>query len=86
MNKLQLTGIALAASAASMFLVAPAMANDAAAGAGEVKCMGMNACKGKGACKTATSSCKGANSCKGQGMTMVKTEKECTDMKGTVAK
>lgn len=85
MNKFQLTGIALAAGAASMFAVAPAFAADAAA-TGTVKCMNANACKGKGACKTATNSCKGQNSCKGKGMMMTKTEKECTDMKGTVAK
>jgi hypothetical protein len=85
MNKLQLTGIALAAGAASMFAVAPAFAADAA-GAPMVKCMGANACKGHGACKTATSSCKGQNACKGKGMMMVKSEKECMDRKGTVAK
>jgi len=32
-----------------------------------VQCMGVNACKGQSACKTASSACKGLNSCKGQG-------------------
>ena len=32
-----------------------------------VKCIGGNACKGKGACKTAVNSCKGQNTCKGKG-------------------
>lgn len=30
-------------------------------------CKGMNACKGKGGCKTDKNSCKGMNDCKGQG-------------------
>jgi len=30
-------------------------------------CVGKNACKGQGGCKTATHDCKGQNACKGQG-------------------
>lgn len=48
------------------------------------KCIGINACKGQSACKTATSSCKGQNSCKGQGMIMTATDKECTEKGGRV--
>ena len=33
----------------------------------KVKCMGGNACKGKGACATGDHSCAGQNSCKGKG-------------------
>ena len=32
-----------------------------------VKCEGGNACKGKGACKSADNACKGQNGCKGKG-------------------
>ena len=56
--------VALAATAAAMFALAPVTAS---AGEGSVKCMGVNACKGLSSCKTATSSCNGHNSCKGQG-------------------
>jgi uncharacterized membrane protein len=49
-----------------------------------VKCIGINACKGQSACKTATSSCKGQNSCKGTGMIMTATDKECTEKGGRV--
>jgi hypothetical protein len=30
-------------------------------------CFGVNACKGQGACKTASNECKGQAACKGQG-------------------
>jgi len=50
----------------------------------EVKCAGINECKGKGACAGAGHSCAGKNDCKGQGWTKVGTEKECTDKGGKV--
>jgi hypothetical protein len=74
MATLKSTGVALATAAALLFgsvALAPAQAEDA-----KVKCQGGNACKGKSACATATSSCAGQNSCKGKGYTMV-TKAEC---------
>ena len=62
------SSLALAAVAATLFTMAPisqSVAND------NVKCMGVNACKGLSSCKTAASSCKGLNSCKGQGFVEV---------------
>ena len=50
---------------------------------GKVKCSGINDCKGKGACKSATSSCKGMNDCKGKGWVET-SDKECKAKKGTV--
>ena len=44
MNKLQITGIALAVGAASMFAIAPAFADDTATTAPMVNCKGGNAC------------------------------------------
>jgi uncharacterized membrane protein len=38
-----------------------------AAEEGKVKCYGVNACKGQGACGGKGHSCAGKNSCKGQG-------------------
>ena len=50
---------------------------------GKVMCMGVNDCKGMGACKTASSSCKGMNSCKGHGWLEL-TKAECDEKGGTV--
>ena len=50
----------------------------------EVKCAGINECKGHGACAGAGNSCAGQNGCKGQGWTKVESEKACTDKGGTV--
>ncbi len=69
MSTLKTTGMALATAAALLFgsvAVTPAHAEDA-----KVKCQGANACKGKSACATATSSCQGQNSCKGKGYVML---------------
>jgi len=49
----------------------------------KVKCSGINACKGKGGCATASNDCAGKNGCKGKGV-METTAKECKDKKGTV--
>ncbi|KTD55996.1 silver efflux pump [Legionella sainthelensi] len=81
MNKIQLTGVALALGAASMFALAPAFANDASTGT--VKCQGGNACKGQSSCKTADNACKGQNSCKGKGISEVSKE-DCDKAGGTV--
>lgn len=66
-------------------------AKDAKAAAPQAKseeagqCHGINECKGKSACHTATNSCGGQNSCKGKGW-MKMTEKECASKKGTFKK
>jgi hypothetical protein len=61
----KISGVALAAAAATMFAIAPMNASAAAHKVG--KCVGGNSCKGTSACATATTSCTGQNSCKGQG-------------------
>ena len=71
------TGLALAATAAALFALAPV----AASAADDVKCMGVNACKGLSSCKTATSACTGLNSCKGQGYVLMSAE-ACTAIGG----
>jgi hypothetical protein len=48
-----------------------------------VKCTGVNACKGHGACKSKTNACAGKNGCKGKGWTEM-TEKDCKDKGGKV--
>jgi hypothetical protein len=79
-----LTGAVLATTAAMLFAMAPV--STAVAAEGGVQCMGINACKGQGACKTADNACKGQNACKGHGLTPAASEQECTEKGGTVAK
>jgi hypothetical protein len=54
-----------------------------AAAAEEVKghCVGANACKGQGACKTANNACKGLNGCKGLGYLDL-TKADCSKISG----
>jgi hypothetical protein len=75
MNLKKLTGIALATAAAGLFVTATVPAF-AAKHEGNVNCMGVNGCKGKGDCATATNACKGQNSCKGKGIVMM-SAKDC---------
>ena len=74
------------AGAAALLLVSGAVIAraDESAGAAQVKCMGVNSCKGQGACATAHNDCKGKNGCKGQGMEKMSSAKDCTDKGGTV--
>ena len=74
------SSLTLAAAAAAMFALAPVSAS---ADENNVRCMGVNACKGLSTCKTASSTCKGHNSCKGQGFVMV-SEEVCEQLGGTV--
>jgi len=80
-----MNGKAIAMTVAGLLLaVTPrAHADDKTAKADKVKCSGINACKGKGACTTASNGCAGQNSCKGRGW-IEATAKECKDKKGTV--
>lgn len=48
-----------------------------------IHCQGVNACKGKGACKSADNACKGQNGCKGKGWVEM-SEKSCKGKGGTV--
>ncbi len=81
MNAKKLTGIVLATAAAGLFATATVPAF-AAKHEGNVMCMGINACKGKGDCATATNACKGQNACKGKGA-MAISAKDCKAKKGT---
>lgn len=80
-------GTLIAGAVASMFAMgafaADAPAKDAKA-AGNVKCVGLNECKGKGACGGAGNDCAGKNACKGKGV-MPMSEADCKAKKGTVA-
>jgi len=66
MQSRKISSAALATAAALLFSAAP-LSGVLAADAAKVKCEGVNACKGKSACATATSACAGQNACKGKG-------------------
>lgn len=83
----KLTGIALASAAATLLLAGCSSSNVGDGGYGatakkvaDVKCSGINSCKGKGACASATHSCAGHNSCKGKGW--IKASKADCEAKG----
>lgn len=87
----KLAGITLASAAATLLLAgcssysgdSAKAAPAASAKMADVKCSGINSCKGSSACATASSACKGHNSCKGKGW--VKTSKaNCTAKGGKV--
>jgi hypothetical protein len=74
----KILGMAVAASAAALFITGCAsMGSGTSAGTeAKVACNGGNGCKGQSECKTANSSCKGQNACKGQGFVSL-TPEEC---------
>jgi hypothetical protein len=84
------TGSITAIAAASLFAAAcgsktpapaaPATMEKTAA----IACMGINACKAQGSCKSEKNACKGQNECKGQGI-MEASAEDCATKGGTVA-
>jgi hypothetical protein len=72
-------GALIAASVAGLFAAAsPVQADDK--DGDTVMCSGINACKGHGACASASNACAGKNGCKGKGLT--KTGKQDCMAKG----
>jgi uncharacterized membrane protein len=79
------SGAALAAAAAGLFLSGTAGVATADTKETKVQCAGVNSCKGKSDCATATSDCHGQNACKSQGWLKM-TEKQCLEKGGKVEK
>lgn len=78
-------GISLATAAAALFIAGATMSvAPKGAAAADVKCMGINACKGQGSCKSAKNDCKGHNACKGQGWSPAASAEACAKAGGTV--
>jgi hypothetical protein len=77
------SGAAIAAAAAALLIAGTAISAPVQLAADDAKghCMGANACKGKGACKTASNDCKGMNACKGKGFVEM-TKAECDKVEG----
>lgn len=72
----RLTGAAIATVAAGLFAIVPI--SGAIAAQGKIICDGVNACKGRGDCKTASNTCKGQNACRGKGF-LALTPKQCEE-------
>ena len=84
--KLSKTSGATQAVAAAAFIASASIVTTVAhADLTQVKCAGLNACKGQSACKTASSSCKAQNACKGQGF-VEKTAAACKYLGGKIIK
>jgi len=79
------SGAALAAAAAGLFLAGTAGVTAADKTEAKVQCTGVNACKGKSECSSAKNGCSGQNACKGQGWVSM-TEKQCMEKGGKVEK
>jgi uncharacterized membrane protein len=77
------SGAVLAAAALSLAVTGVAFTAGPAAAAEKVQCVGVNSCKGQGACKQATHSCKGQNACKGQAWIST-TAAQCKAWGGTI--
>jgi hypothetical protein len=78
------TGKMIAMAVAGLLLSAgPKLATAGDAQTSKVKCEGINSCKGKSACSTATNGCAGMNECKGKGWIEV-SAKECKAKKGKI--
>jgi hypothetical protein len=76
------SGAAIAAAAAALLIAGTAISAPVQLAAdAKGHCVGANACKGKSACKTATSECAGQNACKGKGFTEM-TKEECDKVEG----
>jgi hypothetical protein len=81
---MKINGKTIAMSVAGLLLAAtPVLADAPATKEAKVKCSGINACKGKGGCASASNGCSGQNGCKGKGWVET-TEKACKDGKGTI--
>ena len=77
--------ILIASAAATLFLSGAVLARaEDKMGGDEVRCAGINACKGQGSCASAHNECKGKNGCKGQGITKASAA-DCKAKGGTVA-
>jgi hypothetical protein len=68
MTSKKTTGVVLATAAAALFgMSGIAAAADTGTTPAQVKCSGVNACKGMSECASASNACKGQNSCKAHG-------------------
>ncbi len=70
--------LSIATAVALLFITGGVVANTGeSAGAVQVRCSGINSCKGQSFCATAKNACAGQNACKGRGWLKVSRE-ECS--------
>ena len=83
-----LKGALIAAAVAGLFAANATLAADEGKTikkeSEDVKCSGINACKGQGSCASAGHECAGKNGCKGQGCVKTSSARACTDKGGKV--
>jgi uncharacterized membrane protein len=86
--KSSLKGALIAVAVAGLFAANATLAADESktikSEEDEVKCSGINSCKGQGSCAGAGHECAGKNGCKGQGWVKVGSARACTDKGGKV--
>lgn len=76
--------LSIATAVALLFITGGVVANAGErTGAVQVRCSGINSCKGQSFCATAKNACAGQNACKGQGWLKVSRE-ECSSKGGQV--
>jgi hypothetical protein len=76
--------LSIATAVAILFITGGVVANASdSAGTVQVRCSGINSCKGQSFCATAKNACAGQNACKGQGWLKVSRE-ECSSKGGQV--
>ena len=80
-KKVNKSGLLLASAAAGLLTVAATVAVPSEALAEEVKCYGINKCKGTGECGGKGHSCAGENACGGHGYLKIDKDK-CLAIKG----
>ena len=77
-------GVMIASAVATLIASGSLVAQAAdKAGGDEVKCAGINECKGQSLCAGASNACNGQNACKGKGWVET-SAKECADKGGKV--
>lgn len=82
--KMPFSGLMIAMSAAALFACGGDETPDPSTQTQEIKCAGINDCKGHSDCAGANSDCKGLNDCAGTGYLLTASDKECMDKGGTV--
>ena len=75
------SGVSLAVAAATLIFSGAIAPVSQAADEAKGHCVGANACKGHGECKSTGNECKGQNACKGKGF-LAMTKAECEKIEG----
>ncbi len=83
MSSNKISGVLLATAAAALFSTATIATATEQSAPAQVKCSGVNACKGMSECASASNACQGQNSCKGHGW-MHMSKSDCVAKGGVI--